>query len=50
MKGLSMMIKGNLEAIPQDEHLCHKKKNIIDLLDTLQDCQISGDVYNFNCV
>ena len=32
MKGLSMMIKGNLEAIPADEHLCHKKDNIIELL------------------
>lgn len=50
MKGLSMMIQGNLEAVPKDEHLCHKTDNIIKLLNVLQDCQIAGDVYNFNCI
>lgn len=50
MKGLAMMIKGNLDAIPGDEHLCHKKGNIIELLTMLQECEIAGDVYNFNCV
>lgn len=25
MKGLSKIIEGSLEAIPEDEHLCHKK-------------------------
>ena len=50
MKGLSMLISGNLEAIPEGESLCHKKDNIIKLLNVLQDCQIAGDVYNFNCV
>ena len=50
MKGLSMLISGNLEAVPEGESLCHKKDNIIQLLTVLQDCQIAGDVYNFNCV
>lgn len=29
MKGLAMLIKGNLEAIPADESLKHKKNNVI---------------------
>jgi hypothetical protein len=29
MKGLSMLIKGNLEAIPHDESLMHKKEDVI---------------------
>lgn len=35
MKGLAMLIKGNLEAIPEDESLKHKKDNIIKMLDML---------------
>ena len=35
MKGLAMLIKGNLEAIPEDETLKHKKDNIIKMLDML---------------
>lgn len=45
-----MLIKGNLEAIPADESLKHKKNNVIQLLTMLQECQIAGDVYNFNCI
>ena len=36
MKGLSMLIQGNLEAIPEGETLNHKKDNIIQLLRVLE--------------
>jgi hypothetical protein len=29
MKGLAMLIKGNLDAVPKDESLKHKKDNVI---------------------
>lgn len=36
LKALTRLFEGSLEAVPQEEGLCHKKSEIIEMLDVIK--------------
>lgn len=50
LKGLSRLIEGCLEAVPNGTGLLHKKGQVNSLVAMLGECQVDKEIYTGNCL